>query len=198
MKILLLNGPPGSGKDYLASKLAEKLEVPLVVDKLAKTLKTVANNLIAEMTYQRKEYCEGEIKDERISFCGNSFTPRELLITLSEDWMKPRFGNDIHAEILINRIYNIREIRKHKLTIISDLGFPIEYETFITEFGQQNVAVIHLSRPGTSFKNDSRNYVDFGHNYGVRLISDSTLVDKTVSFLADIWPDVDWTLREGV
>lgn len=198
MKILLLNGPPSSGKDYLASKLAEKLEVPLVVDKLAKTLKVVVNRLIEEITCQRIEYCEGPIKDEKITFQGMEFTPRELLISISEKWMKPFFGHSIHANILINRIHLIKEIRRHKLTIITDLGFPVEYKTFVDEFGIENVAIIQLSRLGTSFANDSRFYVNFKENNGAHLVSDSTIVDKTVSFLSDIWPDINWTLREGV
>lgn len=155
-KLLLLNGPPGSGKDTVASAIKnygqmKGLDVRnVVVKKLAAPIKSAYPALLGLTNSAELD----QLKDEE--YLGVPRGIRKLQIALSEDVMKPLFGQDIFAKILTR---SVRCLRKEVLCIISDTGFTNEFKYLFYRTPRINFLTLRLSRGNTSFDGDSREYI---------------------------------------
>lgn len=153
MNIIFLNGPPRCGKDALAEALHKSR--PILIEKFAKPI----YSMLAGFLNVNTEYLE-QTKDLTHPYLKNK-TPRHALISLSEDWAKPNFGCDIFGALLAARIVG----RDYKTIVVSDSGFFPELERALVDICKKvpsetiNALLVHIYRPGCSFKNDSRNYV---------------------------------------
>lgn len=157
-KLIILNGPPDSGKDtaadYIAGKYGyTKLEMKGALRKFAHTIATLAGC--------DKAFCDAlefnrELKDtKRVPEFGNRTWP-EFLIWLSESVAKPIFGNDVFARAAIKAVRDSNSTH----VVFSDGGFPVEVETLWREFG--DLEIVHFHRKGKGFaigRKDSRSYV---------------------------------------
>lgn len=88
-----------------------------------------------------------------------NITYREMLIHVSEDVLKPLFGQDVFGKAAVKYLKS----RTEDLTdpvVISDCGFVDEMFPIINFFGKENCHVIKVKRPGYNFGGDSRSYVD--------------------------------------
>lgn len=167
-KIILFNGPPGSGKDTIASMVQTQLKGAEIV-KFAAPLKTVALHL----------YCGGDSRlfhefdldqEKKISpsnvFLGK--TCRQVQIDISEQYMKPMHGQDVFGKFLAATLERKVEAGDgNEIFLVSDSGFKPEAEVLIEQFGSQNVMLVRIHRDGFIFdkdpespKYDSRNYID--------------------------------------
>ncbi len=83
-KIILVNGPPRSGKDTIGQLLCQRL--PLVLDKFARKLKEAAHALygMPELPHDHFEACKDTPLEQ---FFGKS--PRQVYIAVSETYFKP-------------------------------------------------------------------------------------------------------------
>lgn len=158
MKTILLNGPPGSGKDFAAKTLAihflptmsvriERFSMPNK-RAFAGTVNALCGPSGLVTPYEND-------KESLIPWLGVSY--RQWQIDYSEKFMKPLYGEDIFARLLLRRI----DLRKDDnwLCIVPDCGFQIEASTVVEALGPDNVLLVGLYREGHDFSRDSREYV---------------------------------------
>ncbi len=147
--ILILNGPPGCGKDTLAKMLAERnawLHYEFK-DVLYKETAEYYGVSLEEMKFWA---VDRKLKDE--IWPEFEMTPRAMLIHVSEDICKPMHGEDYFGRQL-GRTASMTGSE----VVVSDGGF--EAECLVQEDYFENVWLIRLWRDGCSFENDSRDYI---------------------------------------
>ena len=175
-KIILFNAPPKSGKDLFGLKLAAYLGADV------KTFKHPLKEMAAVLTgtydlWFTDDY--DKLKDTKMDEC-YGLTPREMLIKISEDMVKPQFGNDFFGQNLGRRI-------TEDVTIITDSGFQEELTPLVNKFGAENILIYQLHRPGYTFKGDSRSYLSKADNPGVTFRTvESENISKTFEEITGI------------
>lgn len=148
-KAIILNGPPRSGKDTLAEGL-RRLWPSTSKEKFAQPI----------VDYMFSNWgVLPDLVDKSLPPPGPFKGPpvRQIMIAYSEQFMKPLFGKDIFGKFAVRRIE--RTIVKAPLYIFSDGGFSEEIQCIVDYLGAENVGIVHLMRPGTSFDGDSRDWV---------------------------------------
>ncbi len=150
-KIILLNSPPNSGKDYAAQLIREKyrskhMEFKAPMHKIAMALTGLDNEAYYAI------YNDRELKEKvHPKFLG--FSPRDLMIWISEDVCKPQFGQDFFGKPAATGV----DIKNG--TVFSDSGFPIEVFPLAEKHGSENIIVVRFNRFGSNFGKDSRDYL---------------------------------------
>ena len=136
MYLFAFNGPPRSGKSSAAAYLARFYGFRRY--ELARRLKLTYCSMIGISIAQLER---------------DKFRHRGGLIDLSDNYIKPRFGDDFYAQTVIT------ELNSHvpHNTIITDLGKTIEQKTLEAAF--PNMITVYFSRPGCDFSGDNREYV---------------------------------------
>ena len=152
-KYVILNGPPKSGKDTIGRLINFALASSgrqSIIDKFAEPLKAAASAIFCLTHAERLHYFENPVVKDHPSkrFLGK--TPRQVLISLSEDWFKPTFGKDVFGRLMIQRTAHLEGF-----TVITDCGFDEELEPF----DKTDIAVVRLHRSGCNYANDSRSYI---------------------------------------
>lgn len=156
--IIILNAPPQSGKDTLANIL--KSRYPLIRDTSFKLplyhlfCQTVGIDYQEFMDlYLTEGWKDTPNKDL------NGKTPRELMIHISENYIKPFFGDSYFGKQVTDQIYFYEHTREEEFTwVIPDGGFDSESESLLSTFGDRLVC-IQFTRDGKTFENDSRNWI---------------------------------------
>ena len=160
-KIILINGPAGSGKDTVASNLLTALPAGTAeIVKFAAPLKATAITLYCNGDSRKfYEFDNDQEKKNKPSaqFLGKSC--RQVQIDLSESYMKPMHGQTVFGELLRNYI-DTQSDKGVETFLVSDSGFRPEAEVLVDYFGPQNVLLIRLHREGHTYEGDSRNYID--------------------------------------
>ena len=196
MKFILLNGPPGSGKDTVASHLIPYLKFTHL--KFATPIKRMVAALL-----QCDQRALEQTKDEpnrmlryEDSAVRRDDTPRRLLIALSEELLKPRYG----ASYFGNALWTEATISSGKLFVVSDCGFSEEVGRLVNSAGHSNCLLIRIHREGCDFVNDSRSYIDVNKVKTLDINNDLTPHDLTMRVLYGIikqWPEMrDQLLKE--
>ena len=156
MKIIMLNGPPGSGKDTLAQDLElciqRNYEVGLFSfkDCMHDLLNYDYLKGILADTYREQDVTYDNLKQ---------FNPtklREISIHFFEFFIKPVFGKSFPAEYVCKSI----NAYSPKVAIITDLGFQEEYNEVVRWFGEENCTVVKIFRNGKYFDEDTRTYIE--------------------------------------
>lgn len=162
MKIFLLNGPAGCGKDTAAEMLVEEHGGQLC--KFAAPLKAAATAICFNGDRKKFDHFDQDqaLKVEpREEFFGVSC--RQFQIDVSEKFMKPTYGVDVFGKILRDKICNMVQLDYPGPYFISDSGFAPEAEVLIRAFGPECVKLIRVYRPGHDYTGDSRGYVRLDH-----------------------------------
>ena len=154
-KIVLLNGPPASGKSMATTFL--RLDFPgQVVDP-----KDVLTRLVSytfRLTHDQvmlfSQRAEKEV--QRTQLLGLSW--REALIWASEDVLKPKFGLDVIGQFAVAEIFT--KNKANRLFFVDSVGFTEEALCYYKAFGPKNVITLRLFRDGKTFAGDSRQYID--------------------------------------
>mgnify|MGYP000138124247 CR=1 FL=1 len=150
-KVILMNGPPNAGKDFATEKLVA------ATDADHREFKDILHNIAIAMTgLSREKYFEiyenkSWKEDPHPDLLGMS--PRGLLIWISEDVCKPKFGEQFFGMPAAGSV----DIETG--AVFSDSGFPEEVFPIANKVGAENVYVVRFSREGCSFEGDSRNYL---------------------------------------
>ena len=154
--IILINGPPGSGKDTIGHIMYRL--IPFSVKyKIARPLKRSLQALLDINDKLWATYLDSEWKDTPFDAYPEAGTsPRQALIELSEGFAKRLFGQDIFGHIAVRAIKKLAA--KH--IIITDTGFIEEVRPIIHEYRPANIRILQIERPGYSYANDSRDYLD--------------------------------------
>lgn len=85
---------------------------------------------------------------------GDRLSKRETLIHVSENVIKPNFGEDAFGKMFVNNL------PEEGVVFVSDGGFPQELLPVINHVGKYNVLVVRIHREGCDFSNDSRDYLE--------------------------------------
>lgn len=154
-QIIILNGPPRSGKDSLAKYLTAKYK-SFYHFKFADELKKIAHRLYNTPEQDPDAY--EQFKDRPLTEFLN-LTPRQAYINLSEDYIKKYHGKDFFSLQLISTIKNVQDSVEN-VFIISDGGFEEELLPLLNVFSPSSMTIVQIHRTGCSFNNDSRHYFD--------------------------------------
>lgn len=159
MKVFILNGPPGVGKDTIG----RLLDMP--VETFKEDLYDLAGKFFGVSPFTVKALNEDRsTKEKRIgvlSIPGTENTtlagmsPRQALIYVSERVVKPMFGKQYFGKTVVERLR--RKYPDGAKILFTDGGFPEEVDE-LCEDGIE-VHVIRLKSPGYDFRGDSRLYL---------------------------------------
>ena len=180
--VLIMNAPPGSGKDTLAGdddwcqRVGDMLLVDYQFDKggpfscdvehvsfksamfdiLPSILRVGLDPESVNEFYDR--YYDRALKEQPWDKLGG-LSPRQFLILLSEDFMKQVFGKDVFgkfsARLASYPVYGVGG----EVCVFSDGGFVEEVNEVVKAVGAENVYVLQWEAEGCSFDNDSRRYL---------------------------------------
>ncbi len=158
-KIILINGPPHSGKDT-AGKILRRTHGARLY-KMSRPLKDGLREFFGFSIDAMKLSVEPNKDDHvvdlfKVAWNSNILSWREVQISLSEDWAKPLFGDDILGRIAVGYLM---QLSSFDMTVITDSGFRDEALPLVTAFGADNILLIQLMREGCSFERDSRDYI---------------------------------------
>lgn len=157
-KVIILNGPPNSGKDTIGEALMELLRrdhnvkfsdlyhgqfKKVLLEILSKTLR-ISEHALMEI------YNNRELKETPLPmFGGHSI--REAMIAISENYIKPIFGKDYMGRVELAQI----RTSKPKYAIYTDGGFIDEIRPLLADPSIE-LYIIQIYRDGCSFAGDSR------------------------------------------
>lgn len=146
--LVLLNGPPGCGKDTIGEIL--RRDHNMQTDKFARVLKEEVHHIVGHGG-KPHDFFE-EVKNEKIFSWGNlCLTPRQAYIMYSEGYIKPLYGAGYFGDVLA-RQYN--GTKDH--LVITDSGFLEEAISLSKCFDE--VLVVRIYRNDKTFDGDSRSY----------------------------------------
>lgn len=153
-KLIFINGPPRCGKDTAAKFLLhEFMHAPhyATLLKFSKPLKDGCRALYDITDEEFREF-EQDKEAPRDKLLGQSW--RQAQISMSEEYMKPVFGEDVFGRLLFRRF----RASPTGMGIISDSGFEQEAVPLIQAYGVDNCLIVQLQRDGCTFEGDSRSY----------------------------------------
>lgn len=149
-KLIILNAPPGAGKDTVADIIVKNGICKQKVS-FKSPMFNVAKGILSRDEFDGfiKNYDNREYKESPHEFLGG-MTFREFMIWISESVMKPVFGDDVFGKRLAQSLSD-------GCYICSDGGFASEIKPLIDNGIE--VTLIRLHRPGYTFEGDSRSYL---------------------------------------
>lgn len=158
MKVILLNGPPRSGKSTIALELQKFFgEDRCGIIGFSHHLKKMVHKIYGLPDSTPVEAFDSVKDTSSPIFLGMS--PRQAYIMWSEKAAKVFHGNTFFGRMFMRAA----EADGRKLIIVSDSGFREEAEVVVERLGAENVYLVHLQRRGTTFDNDSRSYINLDH-----------------------------------
>jgi hypothetical protein len=182
MKVLILNGPPGCGKDTIAKLLCEMAPVlqgefkEVLYEETANFLNNIAaychtNRDFIKNTAQSIRYRNEQRQLKEEPWLGGLSVRRWLQIT-SEMVVKKDRGQDYFGVASADLWHS-----KGTDYVISDGGFIEEVNAVVDRFGVENVHVIRLGREGFQFGTDTRTYIhgSRAQEHELRLFKDRPL-----------------------
>lgn len=171
-KVLLINGPPRSGKDTAGAAIIQRYNWRKIQmkDPLWRGLQGFFD--IPDNAF-RKLFIDAELKEQPTQFLEGS-TPRQAQIDMSEKWAKQLYGRDIFGRLAARQMSKACLVNG---TVITDVGFEHETLPIIERYGAENCALMQLHREGCGFAGDSRGYIDL-RQYGVRFVKVINCYDK--------------------
>lgn len=156
-KLIMFNGPKGSGKDEAVRWCQD-----WVLDSTSKHVK------MAHPLYYSIQEMFG-LDDERWNRLYNDckevprselygMTPRQALIWLSEEVVKPKFGSDFFGQIAGKTSLEFFDEEPSGVVLMSDAGFNDEVGALVERVGSDRSFLVRLCN-GSDFSGDSREYV---------------------------------------
>lgn len=156
--LIILNGPPGVGKDTIGCLLSKSLDAPLLSFKTP--LWDIAEALLGRDKFEM--FCElyNDRTTKELPMDGlGGMSPRQFFIHISEKIAKPIFGEEYFGDRM-KQAYAEHQMDYHTSSVVTDGGFPRELYPFLKE--HVAVVVVRLYREGYDFGNDSRAYLEQG------------------------------------
>ena len=160
--IFILNAPKRIGKDTVATRMREfdsEIQTGSFKEQIFNIVRITLS--VENSCHFFDNYDVGDWKDSPVGYL-NGKTPREFLIHISENYIKPFFGNGYFGRSLADHIQEMEELYMFRecTWVIPDGGFLEEIEEMYQTFGDR-VVVVHITRPGfESFTGDSRGFVN--------------------------------------
>ena len=168
--VIMFNAPPRAGKDTACEILMRKFPESVKYEYFKEYLyKESAKVLGLDFNFWASVCQNGDLKDKpmlrlQTGEAEGSVTPRDILINVAENILKPKHGKDCIANATAHKIAKtIQQFKAEKgynpIIVVPDLGFPYEADAVRTIIPSAEVAVVHIKREGYTFDGDSRNYV---------------------------------------
>lgn len=157
-KLIILNGPPKSGKDFMGEILEKSWDNRAGQYKFAKALKDACHSLVGLHNVDHTYFEEQKDKEVNDFF---GMTPRKVYIEMSENFVKKVWGNLFFGNVLARQI--VRDARYKDIFILTDSGFIDEVRPVAAMFREDCIILIRTHRDGTSFIKDSRSYIAFSN-----------------------------------
>lgn len=165
MHIIILNGPPGAGKDTLGNELMKQL-----TDAHMHVIHGRIKDILYRGTYNR--YKDLGSYDDWVKLCNdpalkevpkenlNGLSPRGALIHESENIIKPQYGEggvvEQYCELLREQLpVDIA----NTVVVFTDGGFAYETNVIKSYFAYAQVDIVRIVKTGKNFKNDSREFI---------------------------------------
>lgn len=168
--IVLFNAPPRAGKDSCAAAIEDCFDGVVKLNFKDSLYKRSAEILGYDLDFWTKVCQSDDLKDKPmvdLTFMGVKYgmlTPRQVLITIAENFLKKAYGNNIFAIDLAASIRKkIDTGLINQIFVIPDCGFSYEADTIRGSFPFAKVVVVHIEREGCSFDSDSRDWVEGDH-----------------------------------
>ena len=186
-KIIILNAPPQSGKDTAANYLAKHLDGQHMSFKrplhdITVKMLGLDMGIYLDAYEEMKEVKMIDIGGDILFKLGISYmkhlTLREWYIHLSENVLKPSFGDDFFGVMAAKRL------KTYKWNIFSDGGFSEEIKALYSATPKENITVIKIQQNFKNFKNDSRGWISEG-------LVGKTIVIENNDSLADFYKQLD-------
>lgn len=153
--VVVMNGPPRSGKDTLARLIRGATSV------VPRAFKTKLIEIALEISGVDRRtwdnWYEHAKELPRAQLWGHSC--RSFLIMVSEDMIKPNLGQAFFGAAAANDLLRNKAYLEQFGAIFTDSGFPDELKEVVAAVGADRVIVVQLHRCGTSFEGDSRQYL---------------------------------------
>lgn len=156
MKVVCLNGPPRSGKDTIGEMFKSMTDLDVKVLKFAEPVKMAAHatiSLLSGDSYVKSMEHYNDCKDEPHADFFQA-TPRDAYISMSEDYCKNLFGDDVFGVAMVRRISGLDP--KPDIVVITDCGFQEEVDVLKTAY---DCRIVQVTRDGCDFENDSRGWL---------------------------------------
>lgn len=202
--IVFMNAPKGSGKDEAADAIMESdrffwcfSRIHLrFKDPLYKITAAIYGVSIEEMIADATDRATKEVVMDKYA----GLSPRQALIEVSEDVIKPYYGKDFFGQYALDQIKKFEEVSGHdnRIVVFSDSGFVEEAKPIVDHFGEDCIA-FRIGREGCTFEGDSRNWLPLNTvpNFGV-IDNNGTLdefkekvIHQTVKFVDNRLGDYD-------
>lgn len=165
MQVVILNAPPHCGKDTIARILKEQ---GFAVSEFKSPMFNIACSMsgMSREDYMR-DYEDRSKKESPQSHLGG-LSYREFMIHISEDIMKPLFGEGVFGERAAEACFAAHNSGFN--VVFSDGGFIDEVKVLHDK--GLDVTVVRLHREGYDFGNDSRQYLypDFCKSIDLHLV----------------------------
>ena len=189
--IIVFNAPPNSGKDVSCEYLVKNYGAyhTYFKKRLYEVAAMVAGINLEDMIKLATDRIQKEKHQSCFVLNETQLSPRQWLIHVSENIVKPLLGKEYFGECLSREVRSIT----NELIVISDGGFQEELLALQTDYEYDYdspysreeivyIRVVQLTRQGCSFNNDSRKYMDADwldkNHMSVSVISnDGTLED---------------------
>lgn len=195
MRVVLFNGPPGSGKDTAANfalKFLKQHDIEwddVCQMKFSSCLKRAAHELLG-LSGKSADYYEASKDQQMDEFFGMS--PRDVYIALSENFAKRFFTSTFFGDVMVRELESIHAFGEHCCVIFSDSGFINELIPLVTaSVKNDKFLILQMQREGCTFDNDSRSYINYDHPQVEVMLLDNngTLeqLDESVRLVIDSW-----------
>lgn len=183
MSFILLNGPPGCGKDTAAEILAErngwvhrafKDELYRIAILVSGVDREWAMHLFTHRV-RKENICKEFVID------GEPVSPRKYLQHISETVVKPLLGEEYFGHIL--ELYS----KTDQVTVVSDSGF-VDEAVALADGLEREVIVIPIYREGCTFEGDTRDYLPPNESYRITeaVHNDGTLEELYTNIMRNI------------
>jgi hypothetical protein len=178
-RIVILNGPIGCGKDTVGQAFADREGYYFTCFK-EPMFRIAATTMGLDYESFLDSYQDREWKESPNALL-NGHTVRELMIHISEVYVKPFLGPDYFGQQALNFI-NQRPWQQN--FIFGDGGFPMEIDV-LAEAGHE-VILVHMYRDGCTFEGDSRSYVLTNAIPHIHTLNNNGTVEQAVDELGRI------------
>lgn len=158
--IIILNGPKGVGKDTIAAEIRDCLQDQVFTTAFKNPMFEVLSATLGLSLAKTMQLYETPGWKDTPQVITNNKTPRELMIHLSEAYVKPFFGESHYGEQVSQRIFKFEHMSSREFCwIIPDGGFQVEVDALLERY-KDRVVVLQLKRKGhETFEGDSRGWV---------------------------------------
>lgn len=151
---VILNGPPGVGKDTIGALLAKQGFAQMSFKSPMFNIALAASGLGRAAFFER--YNDRNLKEVPWDVLGG-LSCRQFLIKISEEWIKPLFGKQHFGALAADAAKAYSEAGTN--VVFTDGGFPEELDFLKHYLGTDHVLLVRLHREGYTFEGDSRDYL---------------------------------------